>query len=234
MKCTNMICIASALSLAAVCQVSTAAAQDQIHCFKADYSKGESIVRAIYVDTKDDVTIALRVWGLPDTIFVSLATCNVEAGVLRCSVECDGGTVTLVKNDQGIMFARFQALIFDGTRMRRSILDNLYDADGTELSGSFLLHAAQDQHACATETELPKQDARVLQPGDLSPDIEEIEQALTKLGYPVPNSSWVFNKELENRTKEFQTDQNLSVTGKIDPFTFERITNMARGAGGGC
>src|SRR5699024_10470948 len=69
-----------------------------------------------------------------------------------------------------------------------------------------------------------------LQNGKRHKDTIQLKKDLTTLGYPVQgNGNSIYGKETENRVKEFQKDNSLTVSGIADEITLDKIKEMLKG-----
>lgn len=233
-------CWYTAIVLAIMSMSTTfAVAGNTSRCFKRDFPPEHSGVRTLYaVNNPSAPLFTLIVNGLPNAAFTTVASyCGpVEGGLTECSIECDGGHVVFGEIQSGQLFARFENLTFELHYQHASILDNNGDADGSSFSGSYLLELSADPSECksAAESVSAAMDRRVLKPGDMSPDLDMVKSALTKLGYPIANTGWVFTTKLAAQIAEFQRSEGLSATGDIDRPTLDLLEGLAAGSGGGC
>lgn len=70
---------------------------------------------------------------------------------------------------------------------------------------------------------------RTLSSGMSGDDVQKVQKKLAALGYSVP-SSGTYGSSTESAVREFQKDQDLKVTGKVDASTWDLLMKKAGGA----
>lgn len=207
-------------------------------CFSASFPREDGPIKeltAIYHKTDDDaaragIAIAYTEWDVPNQVFSTGAACDRLGQALRCSIECDGGAVTLALSDDGHLMLETGYLTTD-VNGDASLL-SMQESDGGKLAGLFLLVPRGKDDACqpqATETFIS------LQAGDIAHRVKDTEQQLNALGHLLELPDEVFDDVTKTAVLQFQQQYRLPATGIVDEQTSRLLAMLVRrDAGGGC
>lgn len=174
------------------------------------------------------LSVAFTEWDAPNLAFDTQALCHTEHdGILRCSIECDGGRAALMRSADGRLFMETQSLVY-GARGHASLLA-VPDADGGQLSGIFALSPRQNDEMCR-----PEIDRRfvALEPGDISPRVRSAETMLNRLGQLLESPDAVFDEATSAAVSSFQVQYGLKPTGRVDEVTARLLSRMSTMSGG--
>ena len=174
------------------------------------------------------LSVAFTEWDAPNLAFDTQALCHTEHdGILRCSIECDGGRAALMRSADGRLFMETQSLVY-GARGHASLLA-VPDADGGQLSGIFALSPRPDDEMCR-----PEIDRRfvALEPGDISPRVRSAETMLNRLGQLLESPDAVFDEATSAAVSSFQVQYGLQPSGRIDERTAQLLSRMSTMSGG--
>lgn len=186
-------------------------------------------------DTEEDdagrsylLSVAFTEWDAPNLAFDTQALCHSEHdGILRCSIDCDGGRAALMRSADGRLFMETQSLVY-GAQGHASLLA-VPDADGGQLSGIYALSPRPDDEMCR-----PEMDRRfvALEPGDISPRVRAAETMLNRLGQLLESPDAVFDEATSAAVSSFQVQYGLQPSGRIDERTARLLSRMSTMSGG--
>ncbi len=210
----------------------TAQAQEikQNLCYRVDVPRSYGPVRSITAKLdRNGIDIQFTEWDTPNTIFLAGAACAESSGrMIRCSIECDGGHADLAMTPDGrlsLLARSLRSLSFG----QESRLLNSLDADGTVLSGFFVLdESAGEECVPAGETYQV-----ALEAGDDTPSVAAAEKLLNDLGFLLEKPDNIFSGRTKDAVAQFQTASGLKPTGVIDAETARRLVAQAA-TNGGC
>lgn len=174
------------------------------------------------------LSVAFTEWDAPNLAFDTQALCHTARdGILRCSIECDGGRAALMRSADGRLFMETQSLVY-GAQGHASLLA-VQDADGGQLSGIFALSPRSDDGMCR-----PEIDRRfvALEPGDISPRVRSAETMLNRLGQLLESPDAVFDEATSAAVSSFQIQYGLKPSGWIDERTARLLSRMSAMSGG--
>ena len=148
-----------------------------------------------------------------------------------CPVECDGGALTLLRFPDSVL-ADFSHLRIESARIE-SIATQIgaMEADGTQISGLFQLTPAPAA-VCKAAAELRQ--PLLLEPGDLYPAVQRLEEYLFKGGYFNDVADWYFTAETAEAVRQFQAESGDPVTGTADWALLQKLGIQATYSFGGC
>jgi hypothetical protein len=151
--------------------------------------------------------------------------------VAYCPVECDGGSLTLIRFPEGVL-ADFSGLRVESARIE-SIATQIgaMEADGAVIGGLFQLKPA-DTTVCEAAAELRQ--PLLLEPGDLYPAVERLEKYLFEGGYFNDVADWYFTEDTAEAVRQFQAEYGDPVTGLADWALLQKIGIYATYSFGGC
>jgi len=154
-----------------------------------------------------------------------------EDGSVVCSLECDGGRVTLMQVGDGLL-AEFSGRRVESIRME-SVVTALgaMEADGAVIDGSFYLKPAPAA-VCQASDELAQ--PLLMEPGDLYPAVKRLEKYLLVGGYFADAADWYYTAETAEAVKMFQSEIGVEPTGKTDRDLLALIGVHASYSFGGC
>lgn len=174
------------------------------------------------------LSVAFTEWDAPNLVFDTQASCSSgQNGILRCSIDCDGGRASLMRSADGRLFMETQSLVY-GARGHASLMA-VSDADGGQLSGIFALSPRPDDETCR-----PAIDRRfvALEPGDISPRVNAAETMLNRLGQLLERPDAVFDETTSEAVNRFQIQYGLEPSGRIDEETARLLSRMSAMSGG--
>ena len=148
-----------------------------------------------------------------------------------CSVDCDGGNVTLLRFPDRVL-ADFSHLRIESARIE-SIATQIgsMEADGTQISGLFKLTPAPAT-VCKAAADLRQ--PLLLEPGDLYPAVERLESYLFKGGYFNDVADWYFTEKTAEAVRQFQAETGDPITGTADWALLQKLGIQASYSFGGC
>jgi hypothetical protein len=207
-------------------------------CFSASFPREDGPIKeltAIYHKDNDDaarvnIGIAYTEWDVPNQVFSTGAACERLGQALRCSIECDGGAVTLALSDNGHLMLETGYLTTDANG--DASLLSMQESDGGRLAGLFSLAPRGKDDACQPQT---TETFVSLQTGDIANRVKDTEQQLNALGHLLELPDEVFDDVTTKAVLQFQQQYRLPETGILDEQTSRLLAILVRrDAGGGC
>jgi hypothetical protein len=159
-------------------------------------------------------------------------SCEFEGeNVAYCPMECDGGSLTLIRFPDGVL-ADFTHLRIESGRIE-SIATQIgaMEADGAVISGLFQLTPAPAA-VCKAAAELRQ--PLLLEPGDLYPAVERLERYLFDGGYFNDVADWYYTESTAEAVRQFQAESGDPVTGSANWALLKKIGVHATYSFGGC
>lgn len=193
-------------------------------CYSLPGPQGD-IADMVMNDT-GDITYSLK--GQPYILYFT--SCGlVENGSNTCSIDCDGGRMTLTHSAQGVD-------VDAGIRVESAQFDSILngagrEADGAYLGGRFFLTPAAPETCSSVENRLPP---ITLEAGDVHTMVASLERYLVAGGYLLGASDTIFDAETREAVQAFQVDAGLDATGVADYALLRRLGVEAMMAFGGC
>jgi hypothetical protein len=196
-------------------------------CYALPEDAAPPQVQALSVSGLGEITLVLR--GAPFVAFEF--DCDLSGpGPALCSVECDGGSVTLTRAEDGVQ-ADFRHLRIEAARMESLTFgQTAFDADGLVFDGSFRLARTSSAQCDRRDIGQPFD----LQAGDYYPAVERLEIALAEGGYLPEVPDWAFTRETAAAVAAFQAEVGLPETGRVDRGLLRRLGIFTRYGFGGC
>lgn len=199
-------------------------------CYRVEMPRSYGPVRSITAKLdRNGIDIQFTEWDTPNTIFLAGAACADSSGrMIRCSIECDGGHADLALTPDGRLSLLARSLRSLSLGQESRLLGSL-DADGTVLSGFFVLNESTAEH-CTPEGETYQV---ALEAGDDTPSVAAAEKLLNDLGFLLEKPDNIFSDRTRAAVAQFQTASGLKATGVIDAETARRLVAQAA-TNGGC
>ena len=197
-------------------------------CYTLERATPDSGVGIMTIDRSGSITYAKTV--NPYAPYTD--SCEFpENGSVTCSLECDGGRITLMRVRDGLL-AEFSNRRVESVRME-SVVTALgaMEADGAVIDGSFFLKPAPDA-VCQASDKLAQ--PLLMEPGDLYPAVKRLEKYLLVGGYFADAPDWYYTAETAEAVKLFQSEIGVEPTGKTDRDLLALIGVHATYAFGGC
>lgn len=213
--------------LAALTMPAQGRAQEDCHIYAAPEGQYEALAELTY---SDDGLIRFTLPGAPYAVFAH--TCLLGGNdTVECSVDCDGGNVTITRTAGGVR------MVFSHLRIEEVRLETLamglaqWDADGLPVEGTFdLLPAEPAQCMALTEREQPL----LLEPGDYYRIVADLERKLALAGEFTEVPDWHFTQETAEAVRRFQEQSGLAGDGKVDRALLRLLGVSVGYAYGGC
>lgn len=208
-------------------------------CYAAAFPREDGPIKELTViyRKREDITAGVGIdiqyteWDVPNEVFGVGAGCERSGRGLRCSIECDGGSLTLALADDGRLLLETRYIVTDASG-EGTLLALKEESDGGELVGLFSLAPRGKDTACQaqmTETFV------ALQAGDIANRVKDVEQRLNTLGQLLELPDEVFDETTKKAVTQFQRQYRLPATGIVDEQTSRLLAALVRrGAGGGC
>lgn len=182
---------------------------------------------AAVIDHRDVLTIQFTEWDVPNMVFSSGASCRKSEGGMVCSLDCDGGTITVSAAPGG------WNLVTKHFNYSLNGPESLFAAEAPDfgwLVGTFHLKRKSDDKSCKVS---PDYIFVAIEPGDISPRVQRAENLLNQLGQLLEFPDTVYDDATAEAVRRFQRQQGISPTGSIDEATSSALVS-AGFAGGGC
>jgi hypothetical protein len=208
-------------------------------CYAAAFPREDGPIKeltAIY-RKREDIAVGVGIeieyteWDVPNEVFGVGAGCTRSGRGLRCSIDCDGGSLTLALADDGRLLLETQYIVTDSSG-EGTLLALKEESDGGELVGLFSLAPRGKDAACQPHM---TQTFVALEAGDIANRVKDVEQRLNTLGQLLELPDEVFDETTKEAVTQFQQQYRLPVTGIVDEQTSRLLAALVRrGAGGGC
>lgn len=217
------------LPLVAILAGAPSSAQDSLSdgCFALPTTDAPPEVKSLAVSGLGEIILVLR--GAPFVAFEF--DCDLSGpGPAFCSVDCDGGSVTLTRGSGGLE-ADFRHLRIEAARMESLTFgQTAFDADGLTFDGIFWLEPASPAQCDRRRAGQPFD----LLAGDFYPAVERLETALAEGGYLSEVPDWYFTRETAAAVAAFQAEAGLPVNGRADRNLLRLLGVFTRYGFGGC
>lgn len=198
----------------------------ELACYGADLPVEGSGIKTLRVrippmDVTEESTAVYakaQYWGLPDIVLSGAAGCNGRGSTLTCFTECTTAGATFRQLDDKTVLVIFDDFLFGGEIISEA-LDVSYPE--AQFSGPLVL-TRRDDRVC-TIAGSPGGLRVNLEPGDVSRYVEQAKLALSTMGYPVTSMDRVFDLDMRESLRAFQSSIGFPATGELDAETLQML-----------
>jgi hypothetical protein len=183
--------------------------------------------RAGHEPSDREVTLKYAHWSLPHADFgYDGLYCKIEGAAISCSVQCDGGAITLRQLVNGdLLLEGDPSLRVEDGRVSSVILGSR-EADGFSFSGTHTLRPVPLQMCQARD--LLADPARILfQVGDYHPLVMQVSVQLAKLGFLTVPPAPIYSHHTVAAMRAFQSSIGLEPTGITNARTLKLLRARA-------
>jgi hypothetical protein len=206
-------------------------------CYSASFDREHGPMKEITAEVEPsdqidasepyNLSLAFTEWDVPNEVFDTVAGCTTSGGVLHCSIDCDGGHATVALGADGRLDLQTAYLRYGSTGDENLLA--VSDADGGSLTGLYALQPDPGRKDCR-----PTADHvfAVLEPGDISPRVQQAETMLNRIGQFLEFPDTVFDEATEAAVRGFQNQYGLAPSGRIDERTALALVRASASLGG--
>jgi hypothetical protein len=172
------------------------------------------------------VWAGIQYWGLPDTTLAGGATCHSVGDTLRCSTDCSVSNINFRQLGTDTVLVELDNFSFGTDFVSEA---SYYSEPGTNFVGVLVLSRREDAVCSLPEGASGMRIA--MTPGDVSRYVEQAKTALSTMGYPVTSIDRVFDLEMQEALRTFQSSIGFPVTGHLDAQTLQMLKVHSEGTG---